>query len=69
MDNSIVLYVDFIPNLDKIHISSYDCIEPDAAIITHGNFSNDGGIGCDVGIVAKTGCKTPHRKNVGHIFS
>lgn len=35
MNTGPVLYVDFVAHADKVHITSYNGIEPDAAIITH----------------------------------
>jgi hypothetical protein len=69
MYNGIVLNIDFIAHLDKVHIPSHYSIKPDAAIISHAYLTYNGGVGCNKGIVAKFGRKTPNRKNERHIFS
>src|SRR5205085_9172942 len=53
MDTSAVLDIHLISHPDKIHIPTKDCIEPNAAIVTHDNVADDGSIGSNERIISK----------------
>jgi hypothetical protein len=41
MDDCSVLNVDLIANSDRVDISSYNCLKPDTAIVTHDDIACD----------------------------
>jgi hypothetical protein len=66
MNARAVLDIDLIANTDKIDITSYDRVKPDAALITHDHVTNDGGIGCNETIITKLREFPFDRKNYWH---
>src|SRR5450432_296072 len=66
MDNTAILYINFISDTDTVYIPPHNSIEPDAAIIPEHHIPDDRCIGCDKNISAKTRRNAFDGKNNGH---
>jgi hypothetical protein len=66
MDNAAILDVRLTSDTDTVHISAYNRIEPDAAIVAYHDVTYDGGIRCNKYISSKTGRHALNGENYGH---
>jgi hypothetical protein len=68
MDTGAVLHIDFVSHSYKIHITSYNSIKPDTAVITHYYITNNGSIRRNEIIVSKLGEFTFYREYYRHSY-
>src|SRR5690606_25939197 len=51
MYDSTILNIDLVSDLNIMHISSYDCIEPNTTLFSNGDLAYDGCVFCDIAII------------------
>ncbi len=66
VDAGPVLHIDLVPDIDEIHVSAYDGIEPKTAVIPAYHIAHDGGIGRDETIIPEPGNFILNRQNEWH---
>jgi hypothetical protein len=68
MNHCAILNVYFISNGDGIHISSYNGVKPNTAVVAHHYLSYNGGIVGDKTILSKLWVNSMNWFNEGHRF-
>ena len=58
MDAGTVLHIGAVADGDGCHVAAYDGIEPDTALVTHRDITDDGCILAEITVLAPFGCQT-----------
>ena len=58
VDAGTVLDISAVADGNRCHVAAYDGIEPDAALVTHRDITDDGCILAEITVLSPLGCQT-----------
>ena len=68
VNDAIVLNIDAITDGDCVHVAAQDGVEPNAAIVTHGNIAHNDCAVSEEAVLSDFGVKSPYFFYDSHMF-
>ena len=60
MEDAAVLYVHTVTDMNPVHITTHNCVEPNTALTAHDHITNDGRVLCQIAVFTYLRSESSH---------